>query len=648
MSAVALKPRWVEVAVDSTGPGGGQMYTYHLPDALADIAPGEAVLVEYGRRNALGVVLALAEGEPERETKPVIARVRSDGPLMPELQLRLAAHIARHYLAPAALVVRAMLAPDALERLERVTVQAANGPASEWRLRQRDDHRRLERLARLGRVEPSGRLGTRQLALLAELRDAAEPLSVTELGQRHGYGALRSLVKQGAVVLETREVARHPLAERPAPVRGAMPEGGELSPAQATVVDRIRSLIAGGEHGVILIDGPTAGGKTAVYAEALRAALSESRGGLVLVPEIALALPLLERLAHDLPVEVAVLHSALSEGERADEWRRIRSGEARIVVGTRLAVLAPLADPGVIIVDEEHDASYKSDRTPRYQARDVALELGRLAGVPVILGSATPDVASVGRARSGEFERFVLPERIAGAPPKVEIVDLRAELAAGNKGLYRSRWLKRWVRLIGRPATAPSWSSIDAAALRSSFAATAATSRSAPSASGRSSSMPRRWRYVATTAAPTAPVARRCPACDSPRIRYLGGGTERVEREVRLRFPEMRVDRLDRDVVERRGGAARVVDAFTNGELDVLVGTSLAAKGLDVPQVTLVGRRVGRHRAQPAGRARSRANVSAAGAGSRPGGPGRATWSGAHPDVSARASGDSRGGRRCG
>jgi primosomal protein N' (replication factor Y) len=508
---------------------------------------------------------------------------------MPELQLQLAAHIARHYLAPAALVVRAMLAPDALERLERVTVAGPDGPATEWRLRQRDDHRRLERLARLGAVEPPGRLGTRQRALLAELRDSAEPLTATALGQRHGYGALRSLVKHGAVVLETHEVARRPLAERPAPLRGAMPEGGELSAAQAAVIDRVRSLIAGGEHGVILVDGPTAGGKTAVYAEALRSALSKGRGGLVLVPEIALALPLLERLAHDLPVEVAVLHSALSEGERADEWRRIRSGEARIVVGTRLAVLAPLADPGVIIVDEEHDASYKSDRTPRYQARDVALELGRLASVPVILGSATPDVASVGRARSGEFERFVLPERIAGAPPNVEIVDLRAELAAGNKGLL-SEPLVNAMAALDRSAG-------DRAILviNRRGSASVVVCRDC----GYVQSCPECQRPLVFHAAAmalrchhcgaTAPVARRCPACDSPRIRYLGGGTERVEREVRLRFPEMRVDRLDRDVVERRGGAARVVDAFTNGELDVLVGTSLAAKGLDVPQVTLVG-----------------------------------------------------------
>ena len=162
----------MEVAVDLAGPGGGQTYTYHLPDTLTDVAPGEAVLVEYGRRNALGIVLAAVDGDPQRETKPVIARVRSDGPLMPELQLRLASYIAGHYLAPAALVVRAMLAPDALERLERVSTEGPNGPLTEWRLRQRDDHRRLERLARLGDVEPAGRLGVRQAALLDELRVA--------------------------------------------------------------------------------------------------------------------------------------------------------------------------------------------------------------------------------------------------------------------------------------------------------------------------------------------------------------------------------------------------------------------------------------------------------------------------------------------
>jgi primosomal protein N' (replication factor Y) (superfamily II helicase) len=584
-----VTPRIVEVAVDSAGPGGGQTYSYHLPDHLADVVPGEAVLVDYGRRQALGVVLAESTGDPERETKPITARVRSDGPLLPELQLRLAAYVARHYLAPPALVIRAFLAPDALERLERVTVEGADGPATEWRIRPADEHRRLERFAGLGEAAATGRLGVRQRAVLEELAAAGEPVSAADLAHRHGYAAIRSLAKQGAIKLETREIVRAPLGHRPAPVRGSMPEGAELSGPQADVTDRVTRLIVARQHAAILLEGATAGGKTAVYAAALKQALAAGRGGLVLVPEIALAVPLLERLAHDVDVPVAVLHSGLSDGERADEWRRIRSGAAPIVVGTRMAVLAPLADPGVIIVDEEHDASYKSDRTPRYQARDVAIELGRLACAPVILGSATPDVVTVGLARAGQIERFTLPERLSGAPARVEIVDLRAELAAGNRGLLSVRLVEglnaldrsagdRAILVINRRGSA------SVVVCRDCGYVQICPECQRPLVF-HASSMALRCHHCGAT----APVAQRCPACASPRIRYLGGGTERVEREVRLRFPELRVGRLDRDVVERRGGAERVVDAFTNGELDVLVGTALAAKGLDIPGVTLVG-----------------------------------------------------------
>ncbi len=232
------------------------------------------------------------------------------------------------------------------------------------------------------------------------------------------------------------------------------------------------------------------------------------------------------------------MHSALSEGERGDEWRRIRSGEARVVVGTRIAVLAPLADIGVVIVDEEHDPAYKSERTPRYQARDVAIELGRLADAPVILGSATPDVATLGRAREGKIEHFRLPDRVAGARPTVEVVDLRAELGAGNRGSAVAPSRRGDRRLsTPTPASRRSCSSIGAAPPRSWCAATAATSRSARSASGRWCSTASSQSLRCHHCGATAPVARRCPACDSPRIRYLGGGTERVEREVTLRFP---------------------------------------------------------------------------------------------------------------
>jgi primosomal protein N' (replication factor Y) len=353
-------------------------------------------------------------------------------------------------------------------------------------------------------------------------------------------------------------------------------------------VQRIAELIDTRRHETILLEGTTASGKTTVYAEAIRAALEQGRGALVLVPEIALAVPLLDRLRFDLNIDVALLHSALGDGERADEWRRIRAGEVKVVVGTRIAALAPLADPGVVIVDEEHDPAYKSDRTPRYQARDVAVELGRLAGVPVVLGSATPDVVSYGRAASGEFDRVVLP-RVAGARPKVEVVDLRAELAAGNRGLLSQSLAEaiseldtdgheQAILVINRRGSA------SVVLCRDCGYVQICPECQRPLVF-HANTLSLRCHHCGAT----APVARQCPACESVRIRYLGGGTQRVEREVQIRFPHLRVARLDRDIVERKGEAMRVVDRFAAGDSDVLVGTALVAKGLDVPQVTLVG-----------------------------------------------------------
>jgi primosomal protein N' (replication factor Y) len=595
----------VEVAVDAVGPQGGQTLTYHLPDTLADVAEGEAVLVEYGRRKAIGIVFGRSEGAgtgagaaPDRETKPVVARVRSDGPLLPLLQVRLARHIATHYLAPPALVVRAMLAPGMLETVERVVVgqSADGGPADvEWRVRPPQAREKIERRVALtpaGRAalaDGSAKLGPRQRTLLEELMHGDDTVSAPRLADRHGQGAVRALSKRGFVEITTVRVERDPRVGRPEPQRGTMPKDANLTAEQAAVVQRATELIKARRHSGILLEGTTASGKSAVYASCIAAALDEGRGAIVLVPEIALAMPLLERLQHDIGVEVALLHSGLSDGERGDEWRRIRAGEAKVVVGTRISVLAPVGDVGVVIVDEEHDPSYKSERTPRYQARDVALILGELADAPVLLGSATPDVVSEGRARSGELERFSLPDRVAGARPSVEVVDLRAELAAGNVGLLS----RRLAQALGDLDTSNGEQAI--LMINRRGAATVVVCRDCgyvqicPECQRplvfHASSVSLRCHHCGAT----APVARRCPACDSPRIRYLGGGTERVEREVAMRMPNLRVGRLDRDVVERRGGAERVIDDFSNGNLDVLVGTALVAKGLDVPSVTLVG-----------------------------------------------------------
>ena len=589
----------VEVAVDAVGPAGGQTLTYHLPDDLTDVTIGEAVLVEYGRRKAIGVVLGVGDSpDPGRETKPIVARVRSDGPLLPPLQVELARHISSHYLAPPALVVRAMLAPGMLERVERVVRPAVDGgtPDSEWSVRPPQAREKVERLigvtaaGRAALADSTTRLGERQRALLDELAGAGEEtVSSPRLAERHGSGTVRNLLNKGWVEATLVRVERRPREGRPEPDRGTMPPDGELTPEQSAAVRRVEALIAARQHAGILLEGQPASGKSAVYAAAVAAALRAGRGALVLVPEIALAMPLLERIQHDIGHDLALLHSSLAEGERADEWRRIRAGEARVVVGTRIAALAPLANIGVVVVDEEHDASYKSDRTPRFQARDVAVVLGRLAGAPVIMGSATPDVATVGRVQSGELEHFRLPDRVAGQPARVEIVDLRQELSAGNRGLLSRRLVEALEQLdtqAGEQAIL---------LINRRGAATVVLCRDCgyvqicPECQRplvfHSSSLSLRCHHCGAT----APVARRCPACDSPRIRYLGGGTERVEREVTLRFRNFRVGRLDRDVVERRGGAVRVIDAFSAGRLDVLVGTALVAKGLDVPDVTLVG-----------------------------------------------------------
>lgn len=647
--SVRAHERWVEVAVDSAGPAGGQTYTYSLPQQLSDVLPGEAVLVDFGRRRAIGIVLAERPERPELETRPIVARVRSDGPLLPPLQLRLAEHIARHYLAPPALVVRQLLPPGLLERIglhvaatgtafadgsddPLLAAIVAGGQAGvtvdelparpsraqllrelhdharrglielEWRVRAPAAQELIERRVRLSEAgssvardlargqPPSGRaLGPRQKSLLAELLETDEPVASARLAERHGPGTVGGLLRRGWLEVDWVAVARRPLAERLPVTRAALPADAELTPDQASLVERVGRLSEQRIHAGLLVEGVTASGKTAVYAAAISRALAAGRGALVLVPEIALAVPLVDRLARQLGVEVALMHSSLSDGERADEWRRARAGEARVVVGTRLAVLAPIADPGVVIVDEEHDGAYKSDRTPRFQARDVALVLGRVASAPVVLGSATPDVVSVGRARLGQLEHVRLPERLAGRRPAVEIVDLRAELAEGNRGLL-SQPLAEALAALDRDAGERAVLMINRRGSASVvLCRDCGYVQVCPECQRplvfHASALALRCHHCGAS----APVARRCPACDSPRIRYLGGGTERVEREVLIRFPQYRVARLDRDVVERKGAAARIVDAFATGELDVLIGTALVAKGLDVPEVTLVG-----------------------------------------------------------
>ena len=701
--------RLVEVAVDAAGAGGSRPFTYSVPASLADLEDGEAVLVEFGRRQALGVVLGTAAGSPAAP-KPIVERVRADGPLLPPLTLALARWIAGHYLAPPALVIRAMLPPGLLERLELVAERTPTAPGGDldavdadlleqlgagakpardlaapdgragllrrlralvsrdlvtldWTLLGAGAGPRYERWIRLlsagreaaemlaaGHRPPGRPLGPRQVEALAELADAAVPeegTSAAEVAGRHGAATLTSLVRRGLAETGVRERPRRPLAARAPGGRGGRPRSSALSGPQAAAVDHVIRAVAARDARPLLLDGVTGGGKTAIYVDAIAASLAAGRPALVLVPEIALALPLVDRLRADLDARVALVHSGLGDGERADEWRRIRAGDVDIVVGTRLAVVAPLADVGLVIVDEEHDAAYKSDRTPRLQARDTAIQLASLAGAALVLGSATPAVDSLGHALAGTYDRIVLPERPSGTAPTVTVVDLRAELAEGNRGLL-SRTLDDALAALDTAAGEQAILVLN----RRGTASVVLCRDCGHVQACPDCERPLVYHQAGTTlrchhCGRATPLATRCPSCGSPRIRYLGGGTERVEREVRAAHPRLRVARLDRDVAERRGAAERVLDAFAAGDTDVLIGTSLVAKGLDVPAVTLVGV-VSSDVALnlPDERAAERTYqllcqaVGRAGRGDRPGRAILQTYQPDHPVIRAVASGD--------
>jgi primosomal protein N' (replication factor Y) len=433
-----------------------------------------------------------------------------------------------------------------------------------------------------GEAEPPRRAPV-QRAILEAL--GGEERTLTELAEALDTdpGALlapaRRLVALGRAELDWRTVDRDPLAHRPL----ADDPRHALADEQRAALEALRALPPGGE---LLLDGVAASGKTDVYLAAMRDALDEGRGAIVLVPEVSLVPQLADRVRAVAGDALAVLHSGLSAGERHDEWWRILRGEARVVVGTRTAAFAPVPGLGLLVVDEEHDGGYKADRTPRYDARWVARRRAALTGARVVLGSATPDLVSLARARGGHAERARLVERRVGGVPEIELADLRAELAAGNRSIF----------------SAPLADGLDHLRHGSEQAVLLINRRGAATFilcrdCGESLRCPDcdlpfvyhleggtlRCHHCGRTATPTD----RCPSCGSPRIRYFGAGTQRVEAELRGRWPGLRVARLDSDTVAARRGFETVYDDFRDGRVDVLVGTQLAAKGLDLPSVTL-------------------------------------------------------------
>jgi primosomal protein N' (replication factor Y) len=436
------------------------------------------------------------------------------------------------------------------------------------------------------------RLGARQRELLAALAAAPAGLSSAALRERgFDVAGLRRLGLREFVSIRRQPVERDPFAGpwgRTGQL-GAKAFEVALTEEQDAAFERLRGRLDQGAFHVALVHGVTGSGKTEIYARLTEHAMRAGRRALVLVPEIALTPGVAATFRARFGDRVAIQHSGLSDGERHDQWQRIRRGETDVVVGTRSAVFAPLADIGLIVVDEEHDASYKQDESPRYNGRDVAIVRGRQQHALVVLGSATPSMESYAHAKRGRYELLTLERRVLDRPlAAVRTVNMREEYAEIGPEQIVSRALGDAIeaRLARREQVLVLLNRRGFST--SVFCRQCGATMECPSCSV-SLVVHGRGRAVCHYCNFARQVPRTCQHCGGPFLELLGYGTERVEAEMRRLFPVARVARLDRDTARRRGAVAETLARFGAGDLDVLVGTQMIAKGHDFPRVTLVG-----------------------------------------------------------
>ncbi len=674
-----LARRVTKAETESPEDSGYLARTFHyaIPDSLADrVRLGQLVWVPFGSRHVHGVVIGFDRESPVEDTRP-LARVLDPEPVLSAQQIRLARWISAYYLAPLYRVVWSMLPPGvtrpphttyvagtsqvtgklSVEEQELLALLGDKKPrtaasiarAMGWETE--NVRQILDRLVRRGYVTRSQEPRAPRVRLRQEAWVCLSPLAVPDqitLGERafrqrqvfsyllecHQRGmtwlplaqviqetgasrsVIQALVDKGLLTVKWRTLWRTPL-QGYSFVPLVPPT---LTPDQEAAWQLIRRDLDAPGGRPFLLQGVTGSGKTEVYLRAVGHVLERGQSAIVLVPEIALTPQTIQRFGARFGNTIAVLHSRLSPGERYEQWQRVRAGELRLVIGSRSAILAPVRRLGLIVLDEEHEWTYKQETTPRYHARDVAIQLAKLSGATLILGSATPDLESAYRAERGEFVRLRLPQRIMGHRqvvqhqlkrlerdrqayrsldakypdalfselPPVEIVDMRQELRSGNTSIL-SRALHKAIAQI----------------LADHEQAILFLNRRGTS----SSVLCRDCGYIARCPRCNLPLTyhagaadlvchhcnyrRRsfsvCPECGSKRIRHIGIGTERVEEIVKEMFPQARTVRWDLDTTGRRHAHERLLKHFVEGKADILIGTQMVAKGLDLPRVTLVG-----------------------------------------------------------
>ncbi|EAX48610.1 primosomal protein N' [Thermosinus carboxydivorans Nor1] len=638
--------RIAEVAVNIAVRTIAATFSYLIPPELAFVGRGWRVRVPFGQREAEGFVVAVKEQAEAEGLKPVLS-VLDDEPWFDENMLQTAEWMSNYYLCPLAEALR-LFVPGKGELKSHIAYrlnESESKPSSSLSCQISDEMNQvlnylraksltaqhqlvkkfgpnvltaLRKLERLNLVERAAMSISKfrpryeqRLMLAVNRREAAETLDrltgkpaqqrlLTVLMEeseltpnrlkqyRISADTVKRLIAAGLVRSERRRVMRNSYAQlcrEPAPQENRM----ALTNEQRQAVTQILAAIASREHKSFLIHGVTGSGKTQVYIEAAAAARQQGRQVIVMVPEIALTGQTVSRFNERFGEDVVVVHSRLSAGERHDAWQRIRAGEAGIVIGARSAVFAPCTQIGLIILDEEHEFTYKQEESPRYHTREVALMRARQAGASVVLGSATPSLESYYQALAGRHVLLTLSERVDGrALPAVTVVDMREELAAGRRGVISQplRELLTQTRQEGGQAII---------LLNRRGYATFVLCRECGhvlrcehcdvSLVYHATDKTIRCHYCQKTR--QAPSL--CPACGSRYIRYFGTGTQKVEEELAALFPEARVVRMDQDTTTGKMAHERILSAFSRGEYDILLGTQMVAKGIDIPNVTAVG-----------------------------------------------------------
>ena len=556
----------------------GKVLDYEIPVSWrGQVGAGSRVRVPLRNRQMLATVVSVSETTGAKGVRP-LAAVLDQRPQMTAVLMRLAKWMAEYYACDEQDALRCIL--------PRAVREAGHAPLQ----------RRFAELARVisaEEIEALRRRAPRQAAAVELLQSAAEPVAMARLGAEAGATAatLKTLESRGLVTITSEAVRRAP--------RGAQEfiasTPPELSAEQVSALDRLRpALQTPAAHRPVVLKGITGSGKTEVYLRAIAEVLAAGKTALVLVPEIALTPQTVERFASrftPLGVEVAVLHSHLSEGERHDEWHRVRDGKARIVIGARGAVFAPLENLGLIVIDEEHDTSYKQDEGPRYHARDLAVVRGKMEPCAVLLGSATPSLESFANCRKGKYDLLELTHRHDGCVlPVFRVVDMRLRSKDGERN---DQFLSPRLCSAIESRLAKGEQTILFLNRRGFFTVLACK------ACGNKVECPHCSVSLALHRAEdlarchmcgyAQKPPRRCPKCQDPQIAFSGVGTEKVEAAVRKIFPQARVARMDSDTMTGKNAYHETLGAFRSRKIDILVGTQMIAKGLHFPGVTLVG-----------------------------------------------------------